>query len=176
MSVGASAKMCLREEMRMRAFSAESYNCFAPAGIGVRSSDMDARKFAMDNFVDSVSNLEECNCADQQNLRVALSEQKFRPEIFSPDHVGIEGARCATFNRSCKENEAPARDDLTKAEDFALMNFVEAASNVEGCNCRGERNLRIALSEQRSDTSNLFSPDHLGLELAYCAVHGKACK
>jgi hypothetical protein len=141
-----------------------------------RSSDMDAKNFAMDNFVDSVADLEECNCADQLNLRVALSEQRSGLSgIFMPDHKGIEGARCATFDRSCKGTESVAAAEFGKAEDFALRNFVEASASVEGCNCPDERKLHIALSEQRSDTSALFTPDHLSLDRSYCAVHGKAC-
>jgi hypothetical protein len=144
--------------------------------IDGRSSDMDAKNFAMDNFVDSVADLEECNCSDQLNLRVALSEQRSGLSgIFMPDHKGIEGARCATFDRSCKGTESAVASDLAKAEDFASRNFVEAPADVEGCNCPGERNLHVALSEQRSDISALFTPDHLGLDRAYCAVHGKAC-
>jgi len=51
------------------------------------------------NFVEAPANLSECRCSNEHNLHVALSEQRSNPAIFSPEHVGMKGARCATFGR-----------------------------------------------------------------------------
>ncbi len=53
------------------------------------------------NFVEAPANLGECVCTEEHRLHVALSEQRGRPVLFSPDHKGIKNARCATFGR-CK--------------------------------------------------------------------------
>jgi hypothetical protein len=59
-------------------------------------------KLAEDHYVEAVANLEDCACKDEQRLHIALSEQRYRPEIFMPDHRPIKGAMCATSGRRCK--------------------------------------------------------------------------
>jgi hypothetical protein len=63
--------------------------------------ELDVRKLAEENFVEAPVNAGDCVCDEQRKLRVALSEQRFNPEIFSADHVGIKDAYCATHDR-CK--------------------------------------------------------------------------
>ncbi|AFM26557.1 hypothetical protein [Desulfomonile tiedjei] len=63
--------------------------------------DLNVRKLAEENFVEAPANLGDCVCDDERKLRMALSELRFRPEIFSTDHIGIKGAYCATHDR-CK--------------------------------------------------------------------------
>jgi hypothetical protein len=63
--------------------------------------ELNVRKLAEENFVDAPVNLGECVCDEERKLRVALSEQRFNPEIFSADHSGIKDAYCATHDR-CK--------------------------------------------------------------------------
>jgi hypothetical protein len=60
-----------------------------------------AGEFAEKHFVEAVANLEQCKCMDEHRLHVALSETRARPGVYAPDHIGIKGARCATFGR-CK--------------------------------------------------------------------------
>ena len=57
------------------------------------------QEMAEANFVEAVANLSECTCGEEHRLHVALSEQRGRPVLFSPDHKGIDNARCATFGR-----------------------------------------------------------------------------
>lgn len=66
-----------------------------------KSSDLDVRELAEENYVEAPANLSECFCPDEHNLRIALSEQHTRPGIFVPDHIGLDGAFCATYGR-CK--------------------------------------------------------------------------
>jgi len=65
-------------------------------------SSSDVVKLAEDHYVEAVANLKECACRDEQRLHIALSEQRYRPEIFMPDHRPIKGAQCATSGRRCK--------------------------------------------------------------------------
>jgi hypothetical protein len=53
------------------------------------------------NYVEAPANLLQCTCGEEHRLHVALSETRARPVVFTPDHVGIKNARCATFGR-CK--------------------------------------------------------------------------
>ncbi|MBI5570095.1 MAG: hypothetical protein HY914_09130 [Desulfomonile tiedjei] len=57
------------------------------------------QELAEANFVEAPANLGECRCGAEHRLHVALSEQRGRPVLFSPDHKGIANARCATFGR-----------------------------------------------------------------------------
>ncbi len=59
----------------------------------------DTNRFAEENFVEAPANLSECRCGDEHRLHVALSETRARPVVYAPEHIGIKGARCATFGR-----------------------------------------------------------------------------
>lgn len=59
-------------------------------------------RLAEEHFVEAYANLKECNCAEEHRLHVALSETRARPIVYAPEHIGIKGARCATFDR-CRE-------------------------------------------------------------------------
>ncbi|HTY25830.1 MAG TPA: hypothetical protein VMC85_22065 [Desulfomonilaceae bacterium] len=63
--------------------------------------NLDVRRLAEENFVEAPANLSDCTCAEEHHLHVALSEQRGRPQIFSPDHVGMNKAYCATHGRRC---------------------------------------------------------------------------
>lgn len=60
---------------------------------------LDVQELAEKNFVEAPANLNECRCSDEHSLHVALSEQRSNTVIFAPEHVGMKGARCATFGR-----------------------------------------------------------------------------
>jgi hypothetical protein len=60
-------------------------------------------------------------------------------------------------------------------EEFAEENFVEAYANFSGCACTEGHRMHVALSEQRS-TPKIFSPEHKGINQAYCSTHGRRCK
>jgi hypothetical protein len=62
----------------------------------------ETNRFAEEHFVEAYANLAECNCAEEHRLHVALSETRARPIVYAPEHIGIKGARCATFGR-CRE-------------------------------------------------------------------------
>jgi hypothetical protein len=62
-------------------------------------TDSRVQELAEENFVEAPANLGECMCGEEHRLHVALSEQRGRPVLFSPDHKGIDNARCATFGR-----------------------------------------------------------------------------
>jgi len=64
--------------------------------------EVNVRGLAERNYVEAPANLSECFCPDEHNLHIALSEQHTSSEIFQPDHVGLEGAYCATYGR-CKQ-------------------------------------------------------------------------
>jgi len=64
--------------------------------------DMDVKRFAEENFVEPAATVGGCLCEDEHRLQVALSEQRGRPEIFSPDHRGVANAYCGTFGRRCE--------------------------------------------------------------------------
>jgi hypothetical protein len=53
--------------------------------------------------VEAYANLPGCACGEGHRLHVALSETRARPVVYAPDHVGIEKAYCATFNRRCEK-------------------------------------------------------------------------
>ncbi|MEW6113349.1 MAG: hypothetical protein AB1664_14555 [Thermodesulfobacteriota bacterium] len=61
----------------------------------------DIVKLAEGNFVEAYANLGECVCTDEHRLHVALAETRATAKVFAPEHIGIPGARCATFGR-CK--------------------------------------------------------------------------
>lgn len=61
-----------------------------------------AEEFGERGYVEAVANLPECACAEEHRLHIALVETRARPVVFTPDHVGIENARCATFGRCRK--------------------------------------------------------------------------
>ncbi len=66
-------------------------------------SDLDVQKLAQEHFVEAYGNLPGCACGEGHRLHVALSETRARPVVYAPDHVGIEKAYCATFNRRCEK-------------------------------------------------------------------------
>lgn len=66
------------------------------------SKASNVRELAEENYVEAPANSGDCSCPDEHNLHVALSEQHTRPAVFEPDHIGLEGAFCATLGR-CKE-------------------------------------------------------------------------
>lgn len=64
--------------------------------------ELNVTELAEEHFVKPVTSLDECFCREEHRLAVALSEQRGRPSLFSPDHKGIDGAYCATHNRRCR--------------------------------------------------------------------------
>lgn len=62
---------------------------------------LDVHSLAEEHFVEAYANLDECVCAGEHALHVALSEQRGTPRNFAPDHKGIEKAYCGTFGRRC---------------------------------------------------------------------------
>ena len=65
-------------------------------------SDIDVVASAEKNFVDAYGSVSDCMCEEGRKLQMAVSEQRTRPELFTPDRVGIPGAYCATHGRRCK--------------------------------------------------------------------------
>lgn len=64
-------------------------------------NDMDVRRFAEENYVEPAASVGGCLCEEEHLLHVALSEQRGRPELFSPGHRGVEKAYCSTHGRRC---------------------------------------------------------------------------
>jgi hypothetical protein len=61
----------------------------------------DFEKLVEQHYVEAYASFGECVCTDERRLHVALSETRATAKVFAPDHIGIPGARCATFGR-CK--------------------------------------------------------------------------
>jgi hypothetical protein len=70
--------------------------------VEIRKTDFDVEQLAEDHYVEAPANLPGCQCADEHRLHVALSEQRGRPAIFSPDHKALKNAYCETYGRRCK--------------------------------------------------------------------------
>lgn len=69
---------------------------------GIEGIGTGRRDYAEEHFVNAPANLNECMCAEEHRLHVALSETRARPVVYSPDHIGIKNAYCAVFNRRCQ--------------------------------------------------------------------------
>jgi|GEM_PF-872667 len=65
------------------------------------TASLNVNRLAEEHFVEAYANLDECTCADEHRLHVALSEQRGTPKIFAPDHIGLENAYCETYGRRC---------------------------------------------------------------------------
>jgi hypothetical protein len=63
----------------------------------------------------------------------------------------------------------------TRVRGYAEEHFVEAPANVKECACADEHRLHVALSETRARPV-VYSPDHIGIKDAYCAVFNRRCK
>ncbi len=64
--------------------------------------EKNVKKLAEDHYVEAYANLDECACKDEHRLHVALAENRARPIVYTPEHIGIKGAGCATWGRRCK--------------------------------------------------------------------------
>ncbi len=62
----------------------------------------DVIESAEENFVDAYSSVSNCMCSEGRHLQIALSEQRTRPIVYAPGHMGLTNAYCATFDRRCK--------------------------------------------------------------------------
>ncbi len=70
--------------------------------IEITNPSVDVGQLAEDHYIEAPANLTGCQCEDEHRLHIALSEQRGRPALFSPDHKGITTAYCATFGRRCQ--------------------------------------------------------------------------
>jgi hypothetical protein len=59
-------------------------------------------------------------------------------------------------------------------QKLAQEHFVEAYANIPGCACGEGHRLHVALSETRARPV-VYAPDHVGIDKAYCATHGRRC-
>jgi hypothetical protein len=69
--------------------------------IETSRNELNVERLAEEHYVEAPAELSGCKCSVGRRLSVALSEQRGKPELFSPDHKGISNAYCATHGRRC---------------------------------------------------------------------------